>query len=97
MCIRDSFSTIRELRQLGEIERAMELEKEERVLLQYRTSYNRIQRRISKLRTQMQRIANDPNMDGDLKQMRIDRMQALINANIKVLQRRTNQRLAEAG
>ena len=91
-----TFSTIRELRQLGEIERAMELEKEERVLLQYRTSYNRIQRRISKLRTQMQRIANDPNMDGDLKQMRIDRMQALINANIKVLQRRTNQRLAES-
>ncbi len=91
-----TFSTIRELRQLGDIERAMELEKEERVLLQYRTSYNRIQRRISKLRTQMQRIANDPNMDGDLKQMRIDRMQALINANIKVLQRRTNQRLAEA-
>jgi len=74
----------------------MDKEKEERVLLRYRTSYNKLQRRISKLRTQMQRIANDPKMDGDLKQMRIDRIQAQINANIKVLQRRTNIQLREA-
>ena len=91
-----TFSSIRELRQLGEMDRAMEKEKSERVLLRYRTSYNKLQRRISKLRTQMQRIANDPNMDGDLKQMRIDRIQAQINANIKVLQRRTNIQLREA-
>ena len=74
----------------------MEKEKEERVLLRYRTTYNKLQRRVSKLRTQMQRIANDPKMDGDLKQMRIDRIQAQINANIKVLQRRTNIQLREA-
>jgi len=91
-----TFSSIRELRQLGDMDRAMDKEKEERVLLRYRTSYNKLQRRISKLRTQMQRIANDPKMDGDLKQMRIDRIQAQINANIKVLQRRTNIQLREA-
>ena len=91
-----TFSSIRELRQLGEMDRAMEKEKEERVLLRYRTTYNKLQRRVSKLRTQMQRIANDPKMDGDLKQMRIDRIQAQINANIKVLQRRTNIQLREA-
>ncbi|MAH13934.1 MAG: hypothetical protein CMO33_09395, partial [Verrucomicrobia bacterium] len=75
---------------------ALEVERDNAVLLRYRTSYNRLQRNINKYRTQMQRIANDPNMDGDLKANRINKLQALINANIQVLQRRTNQRLAEA-
>ena len=45
-----TFSSIRELRQLGDMDRAMDKEKEERVLLRYRTSYNKLQRRISELR-----------------------------------------------
>jgi len=83
------FSDIREMRQLGEIERAKDKRAENRILLRYRTSYNRMSRRLSKINNRIQRIANDPLMNGELKRQRINRLQQMKNNYTRTLVTRT--------
>ena len=91
------FSDIREMRQLGEIERAKDKRAENRILLRYRTSYNRMSRRLSKINNRIQRIANDPLMNGELKRQRINRLQQMKNNYTRTLVTRTFPTLKKAG
>ena len=73
------FSDIREMRKLGELERARGTIEENRLLLRYRTSYNRIARRLTKINNVIKRVTNDPRMDGQMKRQRLNRLQQLKN------------------
>ena len=90
------FSDIREMRQLGEIERAKDKRAENRILLRFRTSYNRMSRRLSKINNRIQRIANDPLMNGELKRQRINRLQQMKNTYTRALVTRTFPTLKKA-
>ena len=71
------FSDIREMQKMGEIERARETVSENRLLLRFRTSYNRMSRRLTKINHVIKRVTNDPRMDGAMKRQRLNRLQQL--------------------
>ena len=71
------FSDIREMQRMGEIERARETVSENRLLLRFRTSYNRMSRRLTKINHVIKRVTNDPRMDGAMKRQRLNRLQQL--------------------
>ena len=74
---------MRELRELGEIERAQTIQEKKKLMLQYRKGFNRVQRRASEINNEIARIRSDPNMDTDLKDMRINRLTQLRNAMLR--------------
>jgi hypothetical protein len=71
------FSDIREMQRMGEIERARDTVAENRMLLRFRTSYNRMSRRLTKINHVIKRVTNDPRMDGAMKRQRLNRLQQL--------------------
>ena len=71
------YNDIREMRILSDIAGARDKADKNRMVLRYRTSYNKLRRRLSKINTMVQRITKDPNMDGDLKTVRINRLNAI--------------------
>ena len=73
------FADIREMRKLGDLERARGTIEENRLLLRYRTSYNRLARRLTKINNVIKRVTNDPRMDGQMKRQRLNRLQQLKN------------------
>jgi hypothetical protein len=79
------FSDIREMRRLGDIERAKDKIEKNKMLLRYRTSYNRLSRRMTKINHVIKRITNDPKMSGEMKRQRLNRLQQLKNQLARVL------------
>ena len=73
------FSDIREMQRMGEIERARETVTENRMMLRFRTSYNRMARRLTKINHVIKRVTNAPRMDGAIKRQRLNRLQQLKN------------------
>ena len=78
-----TFRDIKELRELGDIERARTKQEKNRLMLKYRKSTNRLQRRASEINNEIARITADPNMDGDLKKQRINILTQKRNAILK--------------
>ena len=83
------FNDMRELRELGEIERAQSIQEKKRLMLQYRKGFNRVQRRASEINNEIARIRSDPNMDTDLKDMRINRLTQMRNAMLRAVVEQT--------
>ena len=79
------FNDMRELRELGEIERAQTIQEKKKLMLQYRKGFNRVQRRASEINNEIARIRSDPNMDTDLKDMRINRLTQMRNAMLRAV------------
>jgi len=88
-----TFRDIKELRELGDIERARSIADKKRLMLRYRKSTNKLQRRASEINNEISRITADPNMDGDLKKMRINRLNQIRNSILKSGVLRTPQEI----
>jgi hypothetical protein len=77
------FNDMRELRELGEIERARSIGEKKKLALRYRKTFGKIQRRATKYNNQIARITADPKMDGDLKRVRINRLTQMRDAMLR--------------
>lgn len=73
------WGSIRELRRIGDDERALRLAKEGQQLTQYRTAYRRVQRRLQKIRRRMTSVYANKALSSRQKRNEIDRLQFLRN------------------